>query len=60
VTARSASRCNDAIQKIKATTNMQIKGGKLAMILNLTDLNTIKLAVEGFFREGEEIRCFGL
>lgn len=56
VAARSTSRCNVAIQKIKATTNMQIKGGKLeSMILDLADLSTIKPAAEGFLGKEERL-----
>lgn len=52
IAARSDSRCEGAIEKIKADTRGQKNVGKLnAMVMDLADLETIKPAVEDFLRK---------
>ncbi|EXJ70452.1 uncharacterized protein A1O5_06521 [Cladophialophora psammophila CBS 110553] len=51
VAARSASRCEGAIEKIKAQTSSQKYAGKLkTMVIDLADLETVKVAVDEFLR----------
>lgn len=52
VTARSVSRCESAIEKIKAQTSGKKAEGVLKpMILDLADLSTVKAAVDEFLRQ---------
>lgn len=52
VTARSVSRCEDAIEKIKAQTSGKNTEGILkSMILDLADISTVKPAVDEFLRQ---------
>lgn len=52
IAARSASRCEGAIEKIKAQTSGQIPEGKLKlMVIDLADLGTVKGAADEFLRQ---------
>lgn len=52
VTARSVSRCEGAIQKIKAQTSGKKAEGILKpMVLDLADISTVKPAVDEFLRQ---------
>ena len=52
VTARSTSRCEGAIEKIKAQTSGKKTGGMLKpMVFDLADLSTVKPAVDEFLRQ---------
>ena len=52
IAARSASRCEGAIEKIKAQTNGRKSEGKLKiMVIDLADLATVKSAADEFLRQ---------
>ena len=51
IAARSTSRCQGAIEKIKAQTSGQKFAGRLeSMVIDLADLGTVKLAIDEFQR----------
>jgi len=52
IAARSVSRCEGAIEKIKAQTSEQKSEGKLKiMVIDLADLGTVKGAADEFLRQ---------
>lgn len=52
IAARSVSRCDDAIEKIKVQTRGRKSEGKLkTMVIDLADLGTIKGAADEFLRQ---------
>ncbi|KAE9376138.1 putative short-chain dehydrogenase [Stipitochalara longipes BDJ] len=52
IAARSASRCEGAMEKIKAETSERKSEGKLKiMVIDLADLGTVKGAVDEFLRQ---------
>lgn len=52
IAARSVSRCQGAIEKIKARTRLSKTEGRLkSMVVDLADLAAVKSAVEEFLRQ---------
>ena len=56
IAARSVSRCDDAIEKIKVQTRGRKSEGKLkTMVIDLADLGTIKGAIDEFLRQETQL-----
>ena len=52
IAARSVSRCEGAIEKIKVQTSSRNSAGILkSMVIDLADLETVKVAVDEFLRQ---------